>query len=96
MKAAGIIAILRQNMQALRQRGVARLAIFGSAARGEMREDSDIDILVEFAIPVGLFEFVGLQRYLQGLVGRKVDLVTPDAIRLEMRDQIQKEAIYAA
>jgi len=96
MEVAEILAVPRRYLTELRQRGVAKLAIFGSAARGEMREDSDIDILVEFSIPVGLFEFVGLQRYLEGLVGRKVDLATPDAIRAEMRDQIQKEAIYAA
>jgi len=61
-------------------------------------EASDIDVLVEFEEkkPVGLFEFIRLRHFLQGILGCKVDLATPDALRKEMRAQILKEAIRAA
>jgi len=75
---------------------VATLAIFGSVARGEERPDSDVDILVEFKRPVGLFLFVRLQRRLEAIVGRRVDLVTLDAVRPEFRDRVEAEALRAA
>jgi hypothetical protein len=67
-------------------------------ARGEATETSDIDVLVEFeeGRQVGLFEFVRLQRYLSELLGRPVDLATPEALRQDMRAQILKEAVRAA
>ena len=80
----------------MRQFSVASLSIFGSVARGEATETSDSDILVEFNGPVGLFAFIGLQQHLEELLGCKVDLVTPDALRQEMRERILKEAIRAA
>ena len=60
-----------------RQYHVRELSVFGSAARGEMRPDSDVDLLVEF-IPdakVDLFEYAGLMLDVSELIGRKVDLV---------------------
>ncbi len=91
-----ILETLRAHMTEIRAFGVSRLALFGSLARGEGRSDSDADILVEFEQPVGFFAFARLQRYLEGLIGRSVDLVTPGAIRPEMRDAILSEALYAA
>ena len=91
-----VIEVLRQHMPEIRAFGVSRLAVFGSLARGEERPHSDIDILVEFSVPVGLFEFVRIQRYLGRLLGRTVDLATPDALRKEMRDSILEEATYVA
>jgi len=76
--------------------GVSRLAVFGSLARGEEKPGSDVDILVEFERPTGLFGFVRLQRYLEGIIGRPVDLATPGALRPEMREAILAEAVYAA
>ena len=96
MRRDEILAALRQHMTEIRAFGVTRLALFGSLPRGEGRADSDADILVEFEHPVGLFTFARLQRYLEGLLGRSVDLVTPGAIRPEMREAILAEAIYAA
>ncbi|MGC8724838.1 MAG: nucleotidyltransferase family protein, partial [Acidobacteriota bacterium] len=74
------------------------LSLFGSAARAEMRTGSDVDILVEFesGAHVGLFEFVRLQRHLSQLLGQAVDLVTPDALRPEMRESILREKVDAA
>jgi len=91
-----------QRIQAGRSKLVAfpikHLAVFGSVARNEAREGSDVDILVEFEpeAPVGLFEFARLRRTLGELLGCEVDLATPDALREEMRAQILQEAVYAA
>ena len=96
MEKDDILIALRQHMAEIRAFGVSRLALFGSLARGEGRADSDADILVEFEQPVGFFAFARLQRYLEEITGRSVDLVTPGAIRREMRETILAEAIYAA
>jgi len=60
---------------------VSRIGIFGSVARGEQTEASDIDILVEFSRPVGFFTFLELEEYLSVHLGAPVDLVTPDALK---------------
>lgn len=90
------LEVLTTHQRELKEFGVSSIALFGSVARNEAREGSDVDILVEFSIPVGLFHFVRLKNYLEKLLGASVDLVTPDAIRIEMRDEILKDAVYAA
>ena len=77
---------------------VVSLSVFGSVARDEASADSDVDVLVEFDLEavVGLFEFVRLQRYLTQLLGRRVDLATPDALHKALRASILSEAIRAA
>jgi len=89
---------LRGERVALRQFAVKSLAVFGSVARGEMREDSDVDILVEFepGAHIGLFEFLRLRRHLSGVVGAPVDLVTPAALHPELCEAILREAVDAA
>lgn len=90
------LTILRGHQRELRERGVKTLAVFGSVARDEATAGSDVDLLVEFERPVGLFAFVRLQRFLESLLGSRVDLVTPDAVRESMREQILAEAVRAA
>ena len=72
------------------------LSIFGSVARDEAGPDSDIDLLVEFDRPVGLFAFVRTKKYLEQILGSRVDLVTPDALRREFRETVLREAVRAA
>jgi predicted nucleotidyltransferase len=91
-----ILKALRDHRGSLADFGVARLRLFGSFARNEGRERSDVDLLVEFSRPVGLFEFVRLQRHLAQIVGRRVDLVTPAALKPALREQILREAVLAA
>ena len=67
-----------------------------SWAGNEASEISDVDILVEFDRPVGLFAFVHTRRYLSEILGCEVDLVTPMALRPEMKDKILSEAIHAS
>ena len=76
--------------------GVAHLWLFGSFARDEAREDSDVDLLVEFSRPIGMFEFVRLQRELGERIGRKVELVTRAALKPQLRDRTLAEAVLTA
>ena len=91
-----VLRLLRAHQAELRQFGVSSLAVFGSVARNEDGQQSDVDILVDFALPVGFFEFVRLQLRLESILGRKVDLVTRDALKPSMRDHILREAIHAS
>ncbi len=75
----------------LKSRGIARAGIFGSAARGEQGHRSDIDVVVEFN--GGLLELVRLERELQGLLGRKVDLVTYNEITPLLKKRILDEEV---
>ncbi|MBI2854961.1 MAG: nucleotidyltransferase family protein [Chloroflexi bacterium] len=96
MRRSEILATLAHHKGDLQGFGVSSLALFGSAARDEAGPESDVDILVEFDRPVGLFEFLALKGYLEGLLGHTVDLVTPAALRPHMRDHVLQEALYAA
>ncbi len=83
-----------------RRYGVRELAVFGSAARGDLRPESDIDILVEF-IPgtrIGLVKFASLAEELTSLIGRTVDLVSKAGLKPWVRPEVLKEAqlVYAA
>ena len=84
--------ILRSHQAELREAGVKSLKLFGSVVRGEAGPESDIDILVEFFRPIGLLAFVGLKHRLAELLGRPVDLVTPEALKSPLRDGILNEA----
>ena len=79
---------------------VRELAVFGSAARGEMRPDSDIDLPVEFEpeARVGLFEFAAMEREFAELLARKVDLVSKRGLKARVRPYVLKDArvVYAA
>jgi predicted nucleotidyltransferase len=91
-----ILRAIRDNREMLITFGVARLSLFGSFARDEGRVDGDVDLLVEFTRPVGLFEFVRLQRQLADIVGHRVDLDTLSALKPQFRDRVLAEAIPAA
>lgn len=95
MERENIIQLLKSQKRRLKKFGVRSISIFGSMARDKARKQSDIDLLVEFEKPVGLFEFARLKLYLEELLGRKVDLVTPEALRKEFRESILREAIHA-
>lgn len=83
-----------------RRHGVRELSLFGSAVRGEMGPDSDIDVLVEFdpAARIGIFKFESLAEGLEAMAGRKVDLVTKRGLKPWVRPEVLREArvIYAA
>ena len=73
---------------------IEKVSLFGSYLRNEAKDDSDVDVLVEFkpTAKIGFFEFVRFQRRLSDFVGKKVDLLTPEAISKFLREKILKEA----
>lgn len=88
------LELLAQHKAHLARRyGVTRLALFGSTARDEAREDSDIDILVGFDGPATSERYFGVQFHLEDLLGQPVDLVTEKALRPELRPYVEREAI---
>ncbi len=90
-----VLRVLRGQERALRARGLTRLALFGSIARGDIGPDSDVDLLIEVdaAHRFGLFAFLDLKNDLAGLLGRPVDLGFPDAMRPRLRAAVLGEAV---
>ncbi len=89
-----ILSLLREHQLEIERFGVKSLALFGSVVRGEAGKSSDVDFLVEFERPVGLFEFIDLKAYLENLLGCQVDLGTPASLKPGLRDRVLKEAVY--
>ena len=97
MKKQNALHLLQDHKETIRQSfGVRHLSLFGSTVRDEAREDSDVDVLVEFDGPATADRYFGLQFYLEDLFGCPVDLVTDKALRPELRPYIEKEAIRVA
>lgn len=93
-KAAGFARLLRDHLPQLGERyGVESLGIFGSYVRGEEREGSDLDLLVEFVDTPDLLEFVALGRDLSELLGVKVDLVMKRALKPRIGKRILEEVV---
>ena len=76
-----------------RRHRIRKLALFGSVLRDDFRDESDIDVLVEFeeGVSVGL-RFFAMERELSEMLGRKVDLNTPGFLGKHYRDEVLKEA----
>lgn len=89
-----ILRRLEENRVTIRGLGVRRLGIFGSYARNEQKEASDMDFLVEFESAT-FDNYFDLKFFLEDLFGRPVDLVTSDTIKPRIRTAILEEAIYA-
>jgi predicted nucleotidyltransferase len=96
MRRADALALLQAHRAEFAAAGVVRLALFGSLARDEADAGSDVDLLVAFDRPIGLFDFIRLQERLENILGRPVDLVTEDALKRQLRARILSEAIDAA
>jgi predicted nucleotidyltransferase len=94
MTRQAILDRLRAEAPALRRKyAVKSLAVFGSMARGDDREGSDVDVLVEFEGRATFDNFMGLKLDLEDLFGRPVDLLTPNSLNRAMQSVIEKEAI---
>ena len=97
MRREAAIEALRGQLPVLRRDfGVQRLALFGSTARDEARDDSDLDVLVDFDVVPTLDAFMGLKFFLEDRLGLRVDLVTPDALKPRMRPMVEREAVDVA
>ncbi len=91
------ILILHKALPGLKERfGVQDLAIFGSVARDEAGPGSDVDVLVTFEGRARFRAFMGLQFELEDLLGIKVDLVTPNALKPLTRPSIDRDLIHVA
>jgi predicted nucleotidyltransferase len=92
-----VLGALQRHAKELRRLGVKRVGIFGSFARAEQSERSDLDLLVEFEEGQKTFDhFVQLAFFLEDTLQRRVDLVTPDALCSHLRSQILDEVEYAS
>ena len=86
---------IHDHMDVLRNTyNVEHIGVFGSMARGDNKEESDIDLLVKFSQPVGFFTFIKLEDYLAAILGKKVDLVTEKALKSAIKDDILQEVVY--
>ncbi|MDI6735483.1 MAG: nucleotidyltransferase family protein [bacterium] len=85
--------IKRKVLPILQHYEVKRAGLFGSCVRGAMKENSDIDILVEIAKDISLLDFVGLKLEIEEVLGSKVDLVEYSTIKSLLRERILKEQV---
>lgn len=92
-----VVNAIKQDAESLKVRfHLKRIGIFGSYVRGEETHESDIDILVEFESDFETFDnYTDLKFYLEDRFGRKVDVVTVDALKPQLRDIILNEVSYA-
>ncbi len=72
---------------------VKTIGVFGSYVRGEQKQKSDVDVLVEFEEPLGIFEFMDLEIYLSEILGVKVDLVSKKALKPHIGKCILEEVV---
>ena len=91
-----VLRVLESHKAELRSLGVKSLRLFGSVARDEAAEGSDVDLLVGFEKPPGFSSFMKLRILLEDLLGAKVDLVTENGLRDRVRPYVEKEAIRVA
>ena len=94
MKRSKALQLLRKQHKQLTERyHVSALSLFGSVARDDAHPDSDVDLLVEFSQPVGLFQFIELKQRLEEILGCKVDLGTPRSLKPYLKEEILRDAI---
>lgn len=95
MNLTDIEEILKTHKPLLQKKyKVKEIGVFGSYVHGEQSAASDIDILVQFSEPVG-WEFLDLKEFLESILDLKVDLVTVNALKRQIKDKILKEVVYA-
>jgi predicted nucleotidyltransferase len=85
---------LKQHEAELRQLGVEHLYLFGSTARGEAREDSDVDLFFDYERgKLGLFELMDVKEETSRILGRKADIMTRDSLHKVLRSRIEASAL---
>jgi predicted nucleotidyltransferase len=92
-----ILDRLRENERALRERGVTHAALFGSRARGDNGPNSDTDIMIDVdpEVEMSVYDYVGLKRYIAGLLDGRVDVVNRDALKPHNGPAATADAVYA-
>lgn len=87
-----VVKVLKSKRAAYKRYGVKSLALFGSAARNRLNKNSDVDILVQFKKPTWA-NYIGLKFYLEDLLGRDVDLVTPKGLKPAIRSSVERDLL---
>lgn len=97
MNSEAVLTCLRRHQNELQKRGILHVAVFGSVARGETNEGSDIDILIEInpEIPMDIYAYSSLKRYIADLFPISTDVVNQAALKQGIGVQAQKDAVYA-
>ena len=97
MNRTEILSLLEQHREEIKQDfAVKHIALFGSAARNELRDDSDIDVLVEFSGPSTFDGYFNLKDYLEKLLGRPIDLVTNKGLKPRARHNVERVLVHVA
>ena len=87
-----VVKVLKSRRTAYKRYGVKSLAVFGSAARNRLGKRSDVDILVQFDKPTWA-NYIGLKFYLEDLLGREVDLVTPKGLKPAILSAVERDLL---
>lgn len=97
MDSLAALTCLRSHQGDLQARGVQHIAVFGSVARGQATEASDIDILVDLNpdVPMGIYDYVALKKFIAGLFPIKTDVVHGGALKHGLSPHVTAEALYA-
>ncbi|MDD9984041.1 MAG: nucleotidyltransferase family protein [Gammaproteobacteria bacterium] len=89
-----VLGLLRMHKETLAQRfGVIEVKLYGSFARNQIEDDSDVDVLVRFDAPPDWRRYFGAQAYLEDLLGRPVDMALDQELRAEIRPYVERELI---
>lgn len=95
MRKDEVLKLLTEHKPELMRRfGITDLALFGSTARDEASEDSDVDVMVEFDGRSTAKRYFGVQFYLEDLLHREIDLVQKEVVRAELQPYIEKDLIH--
>ena len=94
MKRDEAISRLKQHEADLKRLGVERLYLFGSTARGEATDESDVDLFFDYEKgKLGLFELMDVKEYAASILGRKTDIMTRDSLHKMLRQNIEASAV---
>jgi uncharacterized protein len=94
MKRDEAISRLQQHQADLKRLGVERLYLFGSTARGEATDESDVDLFFDYEKgKLGLFQLMDVKEYAASILGRKTDIMTRDSLHKMLRQNIEASAV---
>jgi len=88
-----IVVVLQAHHKKLKQFGVKQISLFGSVTRRSLEPQSDVDMIVEFS-ETTYRRFIGLKSFLESILGRKVDLLTPSAVQGRLKEEIEKDLVH--